>query len=151
MNEKEKQKLIIDLAECLVKAVNQLNDLGRQLANDPLTRDCCACISQFACGDEGMESCHFCWTFFNEAKYLIEKVKEMKKSEDRIMKNDKTILVPLTPAIRSAFNDKLSEKISELQNCEQNVFINDYMSAYNALYGLMQALPDGYPLPVEKK
>ena len=78
MTEKEK-KLIYDLAECLVKAVNQLNEFGRILAEDPLWRDCCACVKQFDCSEEYQKPCNFQWTFFEEAKYLVEKVKEFKE------------------------------------------------------------------------
>lgn len=81
MTEKEKEKLTVDLAKCLVKAVNQLNEFGKQIAEDPLTRDCCACVYQFRCADEEDNTpCCFKWTFFEEAKYLVEKVKKEDKN-----------------------------------------------------------------------
>ncbi len=75
------ESLCKGLSDCLEKAVEQLNDFGERIADNPLTADCCACIRQFQCGEEPDTPCKFKWTFTNEAEWLINKTKEMLSRE----------------------------------------------------------------------
>ena len=57
---------------------------------------------------------------------------------------------PLTPALRRGINISIDSQIRELQTCESNVFVNVQMIALQMSKNLINALPDGYPLPMRK-
>lgn len=57
---------------------------------------------------------------------------------------------PLTPALRQDINISIDSQIRELQTCESNVFVNVQLIALQASKNLINALPDGYPLPMRK-
>lgn len=62
---------------------------------------------------------------------------------------------PLTPALRQDINISIDSQIRELQTCESNVFVNVQLIAFQLFAlklqkNLINALPDGYPLPMSK-
>lgn len=62
-----------------------------------------------------------------------------------------TFYKPLTPEIRNNINRSIDENIYELHTCQPNAFVNAQLIGYKALKDLINALPDGYPLPVERR
>lgn len=58
---------------------------------------------------------------------------------------------PLTPQFRRKINEAVENRISELRECEENAFVNAYMVGYNALSTIINALPDGFPIPMERR
>lgn len=62
----------------------------------------------------------------------------------------KEFMKPLTPALRNDINVSIENQISELKTCEENVFVNMQIYGLHALKDLINALPDGYPLPMKK-
>lgn len=61
-----------------------------------------------------------------------------------------TFYKPLTPDIRNNINSSIDTNISKLHICQPNAFVNAQLIGYKALKDLINALPDGYPLPVER-
>lgn len=61
-----------------------------------------------------------------------------------------TFYKPLTPALRNDINRSINDNISELRTCRRNAFTNAKLIGYEALRNIIRALPDGYPLPVER-
>lgn len=61
-----------------------------------------------------------------------------------------TFYKPLTPALRCDINRFIDISISDLCTCEQNAFVNVQIIGYKALRNIINALPDGYPLPFER-
>lgn len=61
-----------------------------------------------------------------------------------------TFYKPLTPALRNDINRSINDNISELRTCRRNAFTNAQLICYEALRNIIRALPDGYPLPVER-
>ena len=57
---------------------------------------------------------------------------------------------PLTPKFRSDILDSINSQVSELNTCQENVFVSAQMVGLNALENLIKALPDGYPIPIER-
>lgn len=61
-----------------------------------------------------------------------------------------TFYKPLTPALRCDINRSIDSSISELRTCEPNAFVNAQLIGYKALRNIINAFPDGYPLPFER-
>ena len=59
-------------------------------------------------------------------------------------------LKPLTPAFRADINTSIDKMIRELNTCQNNALVNAHKSALNAVRMLINALPDGYLIPVER-
>ena len=59
--------------------------------------------------------------------------------------------VPMTPELRRAANDSIDEKIREIKTCEDTPWTNMYLNAYEIQKTLINALPDGYPVPVRDR
>ena len=64
---------------------------------------------------------------------------------------ERTDYVPLTPNIRAAVNNSIDQHIAELNACEDTLWVNMGRCANEALRNLINALPDGYPLPVTRR
>lgn len=57
---------------------------------------------------------------------------------------------PLTPALRDDINRSIDSRLNEFASCERNALVSMQITSYEALRQLINALPDGYPIPVEK-
>ena len=57
---------------------------------------------------------------------------------------------PLTPKFRSEIMDSINSQVNELNTCQTNAFVSIQMVGLNALKNLFKALPDGYPIPIER-
>ena len=57
---------------------------------------------------------------------------------------------PLTPKFRSEILDSINSQVNELNTCQTNAFVSIQMAGLNALKNLFKALPDGYPIPIER-
>lgn len=57
---------------------------------------------------------------------------------------------PLTPKFRSEILDSINSQVNELNTCQTNAFVSIQMVGLNALENLIKALPDGYPIPIER-
>ena len=57
---------------------------------------------------------------------------------------------PHTPKLRNDILDSINSQISELNTCQSTVFVAAQKVGLNALENLFRALPDGYPIPIEK-
>ena len=57
---------------------------------------------------------------------------------------------PLTPKFRSDILDSINSQVSELNACQENVFVSAQRVGLDALQNLIKALPDGYPIPIER-
>ena len=64
---------------------------------------------------------------------------------------ERTDWVPLTPNMRAAVNNSIDQHIAELNACESTPWVNMGRCANEALRNLINALPDGYPLPVTRR
>lgn len=56
----------------------------------------------------------------------------------------------LTPKFRSEILDSINSQVNELNTCQTNAFVSIQMVGLNALKNLFKALPDGYPIPIER-
>ena len=57
---------------------------------------------------------------------------------------------PLTPSLRKEINVAIENQIRKLETCEKNAFVNAQIVGLNAQKNLINALPDGYPIPFTK-
>ena len=57
---------------------------------------------------------------------------------------------PLTPKFRSEIMDSINSQTNELNTCQANAFVSAQMAGLRALENLIKALPDGYPIPIER-
>ena len=57
---------------------------------------------------------------------------------------------PLTPKFRSEILDCINSQVNELNTCQTNAFVSVQKAGLNALENLIKALPDGYPIPIER-
>ena len=57
---------------------------------------------------------------------------------------------PLTPKLRGEILDSINSRVSELNTCQTNAFVSAQMAGLSALENLIRALPDGYPIPIER-
>lgn len=55
---------------------------------------------------------------------------------------------PLTPEFREEINTSINDNIDKLKTCQPNAFVSSQLIALNATKNLINALPDGYPLPI---
>lgn len=62
-----------------------------------------------------------------------------------------TFYKPLTPNLRADINNSIDSNIEELRTCKPNGLVNAQISAYTALKNIMNSLPDGYPIPIERR
>ena len=57
---------------------------------------------------------------------------------------------PLTPKFRSEIMDSINSQVSELNTCQENAFVLAQRVGLDVLQNLIKALPDGYPMPIER-
>lgn len=62
-----------------------------------------------------------------------------------------TFYKPLTPDLRSDITAGIHKNITELNACQPNALINIQKIGLNQLQKLINALPDGYPIPLERR
>lgn len=62
-----------------------------------------------------------------------------------------TFYKPLTPELRNNINSSIDSNISELHTCNPNAFVSAQLIGYKALMSIINALPDGYPIPIERR
>lgn len=62
-----------------------------------------------------------------------------------------TFYKPLTPSFRKDINSCIEKNISELQTCENNGLVNMQIVAQNTLKNLINNLPDGFLIPMERR
>ena len=62
-----------------------------------------------------------------------------------------TFYKPLTPELRNSINTSIDNNISELHTCQSNAFVNAQLIGYKTLRNIISALPDGYPIPLERR
>lgn len=58
---------------------------------------------------------------------------------------------PLTPSLRADINSSVDKNIAELRTCSSNVFVNMQIYANEQAKKLINGLPDGYPIPMERR
>lgn len=57
---------------------------------------------------------------------------------------------PLTPELRDDINNSIKKNYAELSTCEINAFTTAQKVGLQTLSRLINALPDGYPIPFER-
>ena len=57
---------------------------------------------------------------------------------------------PLTPKLRNDILDSINSQVNDLNTCQMNAFVSVQKIGLNALENLFRALPDGYPIPIER-
>lgn len=62
-----------------------------------------------------------------------------------------TFYRPLTPQLRSEIMQSIDSNISELNTCQSNSLVNMQKTGYWALKNIINALPDGYLIPFERR
>lgn len=62
-----------------------------------------------------------------------------------------TFYRPLTPQLRSEIMQSIDSNISELNTCQNNSLVNMQKTGYEALRNIINALPDGYLIPFERR
>ena len=58
---------------------------------------------------------------------------------------------PLTPIFRSEIQESISSQMQELNTCKDNAFVSAQKVGLTALSNIINALPDGYPIPIERR
>ena len=61
-----------------------------------------------------------------------------------------TYLTPLTKDLKASVNSELDRKMAELNRCDETPFVALYKVSYELTRSLINALPDGYPVPVTR-
>lgn len=62
-----------------------------------------------------------------------------------------TFYKPLTPAFRGDINKAIDNNIADLRTCQSNAIVMAQIAGQLALKNLINALPDGYPIPMERR
>ena len=57
---------------------------------------------------------------------------------------------PLTPSLRLDINIAFDKQIEELKTCKPNALVNMQIEALRMLKRLINGLPDGYLIPINK-
>lgn len=58
---------------------------------------------------------------------------------------------PLTPQLRADIQDGINKNLAELDTCRNTAYVQMQRSGLGALQNIINALPDGYPIPIEKR
>lgn len=61
------------------------------------------------------------------------------------------MIKPLTPQFRDDILESLNKQLEELDSCESNSYVVLQKNIFNQLKKIIQSLPDGYPIPVERR
>lgn len=64
---------------------------------------------------------------------------------------NETFYKPLTPTLRAEINSAIDKNITELKTCHSNAFVNMQIIAYEQVKKLINRIPDGYPIPMNKR
>lgn len=56
---------------------------------------------------------------------------------------------PLTPIFRSEIQESINSQMQELNTCQDNAFVSAQRVGLSALQSIINALPDGYPIPIK--
>ena len=73
--------------------------------------------------------------------------REIKKMKN----NGETYLTPLTKEMKSSINIEIDKRVNELNTCDNTPYVALYKSVYGIAKSFINALPDGYPVPVTKE
>jgi hypothetical protein len=57
----------------------------------------------------------------------------------------------LTPDLREQINRGIDHNIDELRRCDRNSLVIAEINAYQMLRNMINSLPDGFPIPAEKR
>jgi len=57
----------------------------------------------------------------------------------------------LTPDFREQINHGIDRNIEELLSCDRNPYVIGAINAYQILHNMINSLPDGFPIYVEKR
>ena len=58
---------------------------------------------------------------------------------------------PLTPLFRSEIQNSIRSQMQEINTCQNNAFVSAQRVGLTALSNLINALPNGYPIPIERR
>lgn len=58
---------------------------------------------------------------------------------------------PLTPSFRQDINIGFDNQIADLQTCKPNALVNAQIEALRTYKKLINGLPDGYLIPINKE
>lgn len=64
---------------------------------------------------------------------------------------EETYLTPLTKDMKCSVNMELDKRMQELNRCDDTPYVALYKAAYSITRNLINALPDGYPVPVTRR
>ena len=56
----------------------------------------------------------------------------------------------LTPSFRQQILDSINDQLRELDTCEQNAWVAMQRLGLSSYEAIFKALPDGYPVPIER-
>ena len=62
-----------------------------------------------------------------------------------------TYYKPLTPEFRTRINEGIRSQEIELNTCQNTPYVTAQKIGLQALENLINALPDGFPLPMERR
>lgn len=62
-----------------------------------------------------------------------------------------TFYKPLTPTLRSDITAGIHKNMTELNACQPNALVNAQKIGLIQLEKLINTLPDGYPIPLERR
>lgn len=62
-----------------------------------------------------------------------------------------TYLTPLTKDMKKSINETIDNRVMELNRCDNTPYTALYKQIYGVARNLINALPDGYPVPVTRK
>lgn len=57
----------------------------------------------------------------------------------------------LTPEFRREINNSIDDNMRQLNTCQENVFVSAQRIGLDCLQKIINTLPDGYPIPMERK
>lgn len=61
------------------------------------------------------------------------------------------MIKPLTPQLRDNILESLNKQLEELDSCKSNSYVVLQKNIFNQLKKIIKSLPDGYPIPVERR
>ena len=61
------------------------------------------------------------------------------------------MIKPLTPQFRSDILESFNKQLEELDSCGNNSYVALQKNTINQFKKLIKSLPDGYPIPVERR
>lgn len=63
---------------------------------------------------------------------------------------EETYLAPLTKDMKCSVNMELDKRMQELNRCDDTPYVEMYKALYGLTRNFINALPDGYPVPVTR-